>query len=330
MCLRLAVWLTPVALKGPRISKELTRSTRSWPPPGVYICRRSSDSAKRAVAEGHDEAVHAGLRVEADVLQALVDGIDRRILLLVDGLHVLLAADGRFVDQLAVERDDQVVLELHVVDPQGLRHVGDVQHVLAVGREVVVDGDAAARAQRQAILVEQLRAGLLRAIGGAGGQRILVAHGLHDHGARGGDVLVEEGRRDLQRGGDVVEALARLVARQHVGRIDLDAEQVAHGVGVFLAVQAMQADMARIRMRLAGLVEVAFHPGDERGARGLVRHLVAAGRHLLAAQLAHDLLEHVDVLGDIRLGHRVEGDAAGPVLGVVALGAVGAEQFPAG
>jgi hypothetical protein len=164
------------------------------------------------VLERHHEVMDARLRGEADVLQPLVDGFDRRILLLVDGLHVVFAADGGLVDQLAVQRDDQLVLELHVVDPQGLRHVGDVQHVLAPPGSV--NGDAAAGAQRRAILVKQLRARLLRAIGGAGRQGILVAHRLYDHRARRGNVLVEERRRDLQCGGYVVEAFPWFVTGQ--------------------------------------------------------------------------------------------------------------------
>ena len=65
--------------------------------------------------EGHRHLVRAGRGLEADALQALVDRIDRRVLLLVDGLHVLLAADVGLPELLAVERGDEVVLELHVV-----------------------------------------------------------------------------------------------------------------------------------------------------------------------------------------------------------------------
>ena len=182
ICLRLAVSLTPVALKGPRTSNDVTRSTRSWPPPGAYMLQPILGLGKAAVLERHGEVMDARRRLEADVLQPLVDGFDRRILLLVDGLHVLFAADAGLVDLLAVEHDDQLVLELHVVDPEGLRHVGDVERVLAVGREVVVHHNAAARAERQAVLVDALGAGLLmrdkwcRRAG-----RPWIAHGLHDH-----------------------------------------------------------------------------------------------------------------------------------------------------
>ncbi len=50
------------------------------------------------VQEGHRDLVRARRGAEADVLEALVDGVDRRILLLVDRLHVLFAADRRLVD----------------------------------------------------------------------------------------------------------------------------------------------------------------------------------------------------------------------------------------
>ena len=280
------------------------------------------------MAEGHHQLVDAGLRGEADVLEALVDGVDRRILLLVDGLHVLLATNVGFVDLLAVDRDDQRVLELHVVDPQGLGHVGDVEHVLAVGREVVVHGDAAARAQRQAFLVEELGAGVPGPVGRAGRQRVLVAHGLHDHAARGTNVLVEEGRGDLQRLRVVVEAIARLVARQQGRGVDVDVQQVAHRVGVFLAVEAMQAHVTRVGVALGRGVEAGLHPRHEGAGQLLFGHLVAAGRHLLAAQLADDLFHDLRVLRDLALGHGVEGHAAGPVFGVMALRAVFVQECP--
>src|SRR5690606_41401125 len=56
---------------------------------------------------------------------------------------------------LAVHDDDDMVLELHVVAPDVRRHVGDVDLVLAVGREVVLDDEAAPRAERKAFRSEE-------------------------------------------------------------------------------------------------------------------------------------------------------------------------------
>src|SRR5690606_41117400 len=58
---------------------------------------------------------------------------------------------------LAVHDDDDMVLELHVVAPDVRRHVGDVDLVLAVGREVVLDDEAAPRAERKAFHVRLLQ-----------------------------------------------------------------------------------------------------------------------------------------------------------------------------
>ncbi len=58
---------------------------------------------------------------EADVLEALVDGVDRGILQLVDGLQVFFAADVRAIELLAVEHRHEGALELHVRAPRGRR-----------------------------------------------------------------------------------------------------------------------------------------------------------------------------------------------------------------
>src|SRR6185503_8644658 len=98
-----------------------------------------------ALPECDANLVRACGRGEPNVLQAFVDRIDGRVLPLVDGLHVGFAADRGLVDLAAIERHDDLVLELHVVDPDRLRHVGDVDDVLAVGRELMLDDDAATR-----------------------------------------------------------------------------------------------------------------------------------------------------------------------------------------
>ena len=161
----------------------------------------------------------------------------RRALTLVQGavlhlvvqLHVLFAADHRLVDHLAVEGDDERVLELHAVAPDVGGDVGDVDDVFAVRRQVDVGEDAAARAERQAGHVRELRAraGAERP---AAGPRVGPAHGLHRHGARRDHVLLDEGRRHLQRRGDVVEAVGDVVGRQQLGGVELDGEQIAHRV----------------------------------------------------------------------------------------------------
>ena len=145
---RLGVSLNPVGSNGPLIWNELTRNTRSWPPPGTNICLRSSDSAWFC-AEGNAYSCAAPPWLRSGFLEAVVDRIQRAVVDLIEALHVLFAADHDLVDELAVERDDERVLELHVVAPEAADHVGDVHFVFAVGREVVLCQDAATGAERQ-------------------------------------------------------------------------------------------------------------------------------------------------------------------------------------
>ena len=85
---------------------------------------------------------------EADVLQPRVDRRHRRILILIDGFLIRVAADDGLKYLHAVDRDDQRVLELEVVDPQRADQVGDRDLVLAVGREEVIHHESVARAER--------------------------------------------------------------------------------------------------------------------------------------------------------------------------------------
>ena len=56
----------------------------------------------------------------------------------------------------------------------------------------------------------------------------------------GDDVLLDEGRRNLEGGRDVVEALRGVIRRQQFGAVDVDQKQIVDGVFVLLAIQAMQ------------------------------------------------------------------------------------------
>ena len=56
---------------------------------------------------------------------------------------------------------------------------------------------------------------------------------------RRGQISLEQGRREVADR-DVIEAVARLVARQQRGDIDIDGQQVADGVLIFGAVEAAE------------------------------------------------------------------------------------------
>ena len=116
----------------------------------------------------------------------------------------------------------------------------------------------------------------------------------------GTDVLLNEGRRNLQGGRDVVEALRGVIRRQQVGAVDVDQKQIADRVFVLLAIQPMQHHLIGDVRLIGKLVERIFEPRDQRVDRLAVRLPRARRRHHAAAQLAHCLLEKFGILGDAR------------------------------
>ena len=112
----------------------------------------------------------------------------------------------------------------------------------------------------------------------------------------GRDVRLHQRRRHAEHVGDVVEAVARVVARQQRRGVDRQIEQVADGVGVFGAVQAMQRRCARIRARRRPRDRARLPRRRQGVERGAVRPRRAARRHHARAHLAHDLLPYLRLL----------------------------------
>ena len=118
-------------------------------------------------------------------------------------------------------------------------HVGDVDAVFAVGGEIHFRENAAACPQRQSGNVRELIAGS-RAERPALRASIALAERRDSDVMGGKDVLLNEGRRNLQGGRDVVEALRGVVRRQQFGAVDVDQKQIVDRVFVLLAIQPMQ------------------------------------------------------------------------------------------
>ena len=114
---------------------------------------------KAAMEEGDRQLVLSGGGFEAELAQPAVDFFNRGIKPLIDRLVVGIATDIRAIDLLAVEQDDDGVLELHPRHFARERHVADREHVFAVGREVVLGDEAAARAEGHPFDVMLLPAG---------------------------------------------------------------------------------------------------------------------------------------------------------------------------
>ncbi len=149
---------------------------------------------KCPVQEGHRHLVRACGGLEADALEARIDGVDRRVLLLVDGLQVLLATDIALPELLAVECCDECVLELQVGDPERDGKVADVELVFTVGGKLMLHQQAAAGSERHTVDVEELRRRVLHDVLGA--DRVLrnLAYGIDGDAACGRKVLIQEGR----------------------------------------------------------------------------------------------------------------------------------------
>ena len=118
-------------------------------------------------------------------------------------------------------------------------HVGDVDVVFAVGRQIHFRENAAACPQRQSGNVRELIA-RSRAERPALRADIAPAQRRDSHVMGGKDVLLDKGWRNLQRGRDVVEALRGVVRRQQFGAVDVDQKQIVDRVFVLLAIQPVQ------------------------------------------------------------------------------------------
>ena len=120
-------------------------------------------------------------------------------------------------------------LQLLARDVRADAEVLDRELVLAVGREIVAHQHAAARAERQPLDVVVLRGVAGREVGGLD-RRLPVADRHPGHARRRRGIRLQQRRRDRQRPGDVVEAARDVVRRQERRDVDLQVQQVAHGV----------------------------------------------------------------------------------------------------
>ena len=123
---------------------------------------------------------------------------------------------------------------------------------------------------------------------------------------RRGQVLLEQRRRHAENVGDVVEAVAFVVRRQELGRVDLEAEQIADRVAVLGAVQAVDRRAARIRIARACAVERRGEPRDHALVDVGLGPRHALRRHRPGVELAHHPLPNFGVGGDVLEVARVE------------------------
>jgi hypothetical protein len=199
---------------------------------------------------------------------------------------------------LAVDRD----LELLPLDlsQQVVEIAGDalhLDHVFAVGRELMLDDHAAACSERVTLDMSVL--------GGVGGA---VVHDLrrrrHIADRRPADlagrrqIRLDERGRHCKRPRHVVEPVGRVVRREELARVDLHVQQIANGVRVLDAVQSVKAGRREMGNRTA--IQLVLHPGDELLARRRIRPRHPRRRHHPGAKLPDDLFADGRVIAEFR------------------------------
>ena len=159
-----------------------------------------------------------------------------------------------------------------------------------VERQIVVQPFVAAALQRIALRVVDFLDRLLRQ----------VADREPAHFVRRRHVAVEQRGRGRQHRGDVVEAVAGIVDRQPLARSHVDAQQIADGIAVLRAVEAMRGRATRVRMRRRRAVDGLLEKRRERRRGwpiGPIPH--RRRRHLARAHLPGDLLPDLCLRGHV-------------------------------
>ena len=126
--------------------------------------------------------------------------------------------------------------------------------------------------------------------------------------ARRRQVALEQPGRHRQHVGVVVEPERRVVGRQEGGDIGIEGQQIADGVGVFGAVQTMNAGASRVGPERGGLIEGRLEAGRETILERPVGPGQAGRGHRPASELANDLFPHRGSGPDRLGGDALEGE----------------------
>ena len=106
-------------------------------------------------------------------------------------------------------------------------------------------------------------------------------NGQTRHGGRGRQVALEQRRRHRQHAGDVVEPVRIGLVGDERSAVHVERQQIADGVRVFGAIQAVHGHAAGIRRRFRRGVERGFERGNQ--AAG-TRHRPAGARRAAASR----------------------------------------------
>ena len=292
-------------------------------------CRRQERHADAfdvpvVAVEGDPHRAHARRGREAHPQPLVLDilGVG------VDAAAVDAATHLEQFELLPVEADIDVVHDLQaanlVADIQRVPLQPQLDLVLAVHREVVANGGAAARPERQvlaqALVLHEGHVGDV--VGGRCGSNRGVAHGQTADLLGRQEIPLQQARRQRQHVGDVVESVTRIVGRQQVRRVNLHRQQVANGVRILGPVQAVHGRPSGIRRRGAVRVERGFDTADERRVGGARRARRTGRRHHAAAELADHLLPDLDFSAGVGRVEMLQNEPSRPQAVVVAADAV--------
>ena len=235
------------------------------------------------------------------------------------------AAHGEPLDEHAIEAHVNLVRFSHTHQIQiqlPLQHHLDA--VLAVERKEIANRGAAARPEWQRlarpIVLDQRRGNLERV-----DDRIDrgIADGESTDCRGRGEVALQQGRRDRQDAGDIVEALVvRLVGQQERSTVDLECEQVADRVRILGPVQPVDRNPSRIGPGRTRRVECGLERGGRGAVGGLIRPRPSRRWHLTRAKFARDFFPRLRGIADVRDIHLVEQQPGGLQPRVVAGDAV--------
>ena len=244
------------------------------------------------IDEGHNHIAHAGFNPHGNFRKARHD-----LLAACGSLSIrkslVRGSTNRLPDHdLAVDHDDQraFVFQCGGVEPQG--KIEDVDAILPVGGEIVLEPHAPARTRRQrqfAFLTGR------EAVFHVGDRRVGTADREFRDVPSGDDVLIQESRRYIQNGRDIVKTSDLNVLREYVLFVHIHTDQSLHRSGVLGSIQALDRHITCFKP-FGVRVETVFHPSHERIDIFLWRLRIARRRHQTSAQLAQRLFPDLRVL----------------------------------
>ncbi len=203
----------------------------------------------------------------------------------------------------------------------------DAEDVLGIHGEMVgASKSPPAESNGRSSLMRSLRhagaAGARRSKSLTSGLRLTSPTARRLTSAADGHVTLDQHRRKREHVADVVEAVAGIVGGELGAGLDVERQQVANGVAVFGAIQAVNGGTAGIRMRRGGVVEFAAEPLGESERNLRLRVWQPGGRHLPGIYFTKNLFPGGGVFADVGGIQGLDGNARGFEFLVVAADAV--------